>query len=65
MQNIMINENIYRVQREFIGQRSVKGAIIESIKNNPRQKVRTLTEVVVKMIGERKMTVRYIAGVII
>ena len=44
MQNIIINENVYRVQREFKGQRNIKEVIIESIKNNTDRKPVTLTE---------------------
>lgn len=44
MQNIIINENVYRVQREFKGQRNIKEVIIESIKNTNPQKAGILTE---------------------
>ena len=43
MQDIMINQNIYRVRREFSGKMELREVIVESIRNIPAKKMQLLT----------------------
>ena len=43
MQDIRINQNTYRVRREFVGKMDLRDVIVESIRSIPDKKLQSLT----------------------